>query len=251
MSIVAMRGIIVRPATVGESSCVICRYVGMYEMTPNMPIDSVMPASEARVKLRSRNSHMGMIGDSTRSSTRTKAQAASTPAITRPMICGDDQSYWVPPHAETRTTEVVKTAMSASPKPSTDRSPVRVAGSSRKKSAVARIARRPRGRERTKAHRQPGPSVSQPPISGPATEDTANTEPMTPMYLPRSRAGTTLAMIAWDRIIIPPPPTPWTTRPAMSQSIVCAKKPMRDPPMKTEMAMMKKTFRPSWSPRRP
>ena len=76
------------------------------------------------------------------------------------------------------------------------------------------------------AQRQPMPSVNQPPSSGPATEERAKTPPMMPMYLPRSRAGTTSAMIACARIISPPPPRPWTARPAISQVMSWASPPI-------------------------
>ena len=216
-----------------------------------MPIDRQTPAIEARVKLRSRNSHMGMMGLATRCSTNTKTTAEARPATMSPMICGEAHSYCVPPHADRSTTELVKTAMRARPSASTERSPVRVAGSSRKKTAVEAIASRPSGSASRKAQRHPGPSVSQPPMSGPATEETAKTDPMMPMYLPRWRAGTTVAMIACDRIIMPPPPTPWTTRPTMSHVMDSAKKPMTDPTMKTVIAPMKSGLRPSWSPSLP
>ena len=99
-----------------------------------------------------------------------------------------------------------------------------------------------------KAQRQPGPSVKNPPSSGPATEDTAKTPPMMPMYFPRSRAGTTSAMAAWDRIISPPPPSPWTTRATMSTSMVPARAPTTDPAMKTTMAAISRGLRPIRSP---
>jgi len=85
------------------------------------------------------------------------------------------------------------------------------------------------GRFIQNAQRQPGPSVNHPPSKGPATEDTANTAPIRPMYLPRSRAGTTSAMDACDRIINPPPPSPWIARPAISQFMSPAKAPTMEP----------------------
>ena len=101
------------------------------------------------------------------------------------------------------------------------------------------------------AQRQPIPSVNQPPRSGPATEETANTAPMNPAYLPRCRAGTMSAMMAWDMIIRPPPPSPCTTRPAISQSMVGARPPITEPAMKREMAARKRPLRPMRSPSLP
>ena len=100
-------------------------------------------------------------------------------------------------------------------------------------------------------HRQPGPSVNQPPSSGPATEATANTPPITPMYFPRSRAGTTSAMAAWERIISPPPPRPWTTRAAMRTSMVPARAPITEPIMNSTMAAISRALRPIRSPSLP
>ena len=101
------------------------------------------------------------------------------------------------------------------------------------------------------AQRQPGPSVIQPPSSGPATEDTANTAPITPMYLPRSRAGTTSAMEVWARIIRPPPPRPCTTRAVMSELMVPAAAPRAEPAMNSTMAAISTGLRPKRSEMRP
>jgi hypothetical protein len=102
-----------------------------------------------------------------------------------------------------------------------------------------------------KAQRQPGPSVSQPPSSGPATEETANTAPMMPMYLPRSRAGTTSAIADCERIINPPPPMPWMTRETMRKFMSVAVAPKTEPTMKIRMAPMMIGLRPKRSEIRP
>ena len=97
-------------------------------------------------------------------------------------------------------------------------------------------------------HRHVTSSVNQPPSNGPATEDNAKTPPMMPMYFPRSRAGTTSAMIAWDRTINPPPPSPWMPRPAISHAMSGANPPTTDPTMNRLMAPMKMPLRPTKSP---
>ena len=66
-----------------------------------------------------------------------------------------------------------------------------------------------------KIHSQPRWSVNQPPSSGPATEETPKTAANIPWYLPRSRGGITSPMTARARDIRPPPPRPWTARPAI------------------------------------
>jgi hypothetical protein len=79
---------------------------------------------------------------------------------------------------------------------------------------------RPTGTLIQKAHCQPNAawSVKKPPTSGPATADSPNSAPIGPMYFARSRAGTTSAMIACDKIISPPPPSPCTPRQTTSQA---------------------------------
>ena len=100
------------------------------------------------------------------------------------------------------------------------------------------MASRPSGMFIHSAQRQPGPSVNQPPSTGPSTEETPKTAPMTPMYLPRSRAGTTSAMMDWELTIMPPAPKPWMARPMMSSSMVCAKPPIAEPMTNNTMPPM-------------
>src|SRR5699024_4306116 len=189
-------------------------------------------------------------GSLTLSPRKTTATAALLPALMRPQISHDPHPTSWPPHAETRTMQEVTTEIRAMPKTSIfGRGPVPSArlGTLRKIAAAMR-AMMPSGKLMAKAQRQPGPSVSQPPMSGPATDDTAKAEPMMPMYLPRSRAGTTEAMIDWERIIIPPPPMPWSTRPRMSVDISSAMSAKTDPARKQQIANMNSGLRPNRSP---
>ena len=112
---------------------------------------------------------------------------------------------------------------------------------------TAKIESMASGRLSQNAQRQPGPSVIHPPMSGPATEEKAKTPPMIPMYLPRSRAGITSATTDWERIMRPPPPTPWSARATISQVISGASAPIIDPVMKERMAKIRKGLRPNWS----
>ncbi len=64
--------------------------------------------------------------------------------------------------------------------------------------------------------------MKKPPISGPATLDTPNTAPNSPIHLPRSRGGTTSPIVACAVTIRPPPPSPWIARNAISSVIPCA-----------------------------
>jgi len=115
---------------------------------------------------------------------------------------------------------------------------------------MARMTRltRPRGRLIQKAQRQPGPSVSQPPMSGPATEARPNTAPIGAMYLARSRTGTTSAMIVCDMIMRPPPPRPWTNRNADSSTMPWANPHRADPVRNSTMPVMNRALRPNRSP---
>ena len=120
-----------------------------------------------------------------------------------------------------------------------------------RKNAARVSARAPTGRFTQNAQRQPGPSVKNPPRSGPATEESANTPPSTPMYLPRCRAGMMSAMMAWARMIRPPPPSPWTARPMMRTVMVSARPPRTEPAMNRPIAAMKMFLRPIRSPTLP
>ncbi|CPU65225.1 Uncharacterised protein [Mycobacteroides abscessus] len=101
------------------------------------------------------------------------------------------------------------------------------------------------------AQRQPGPSVNQPPRSGPMTAAMPKSAPMGPMYLPRSLAGTMSAMIACDRIIRPPPPRPWTPRQATSSGNDCANPAPADATVKRPIATRNGQRRPQRSPNLP
>ncbi|MNW56976.1 hypothetical protein D3C74_347370 [compost metagenome] len=112
---------------------------------------------------------------------------------------------------------------------------------------AASAARMPSGMLIQNTQRQPGPSVNHPPSSGPATEETAKTAPMIPMYLPRSRAGMTSAIAACDRIMRPPPPRPWTVRPTISMFMSPATAPITEPAMNSRIAVIKRGLRPRTS----
>ena len=102
-----------------------------------------------------------------------------------------------------------------------------------------------------RAQRQPGPSVNTPPSSGPSTEDSPKTAPIMPMYLPRSRAGTTSAMMACESTIMPPPPMPWMARATMMIQMFGASAPTTEPTRYVLRAKMNSGLRPIWSPSLP
>ena len=105
-------------------------------------------------------------------------------------------------------------------------------------------ATRPIGRLIQKIQRQPGPSVSSPPSSGPATEDRPKTAPKYPMYLPRSRGGITSPMVAKASDIRPPAPRPWTARKPISISMFCDSADRTEPARKVTIAAMNSGRRP-------
>ena len=116
-----------------------------------------------------------------------------------------------------------------------------------------RNAVRPTGMLIQKAHSQPKASwsVKNPPTSGPATADRPNRAPIGPMYLARSRAGTTSAMIACDRIISPPPPRPCTPRQTTSQVKSGARAAPALATVKSPIATRNRVRRPNRSPNLP
>ncbi len=94
-------------------------------------------------------------------------------------------------------------------------------------------------------------SVKNPPSSGPATLATPKTAPNAPWYLPRSRAGTTSATIAWASTIRPPPPSPCSARNAISSIMFWARPHSAEPIRKTTIAAWNRPLRPYWSPSLP
>ena len=223
----------------------------MYPIAPNMATPTARPAKVVSVKLRSLNRYSGITGSAARDSTTMNAAAPATAAAHSHRIWGEFQSYWLPPHVHTRMRLVVAAASRAMPVKSIRLSVSLGRLGRRRNAATAAMARMPSGILMENAQRHPGPSVSQPPSRGPATEDTANTAPMKPMYLPRSRAGTTSAMDACARIIRPPPPRPCTTRAAMSQLMEPAAAPITDPAMNSTIAESSTGLRPKRSEIRP
>jgi hypothetical protein len=86
--------------------------------------------------------------------------------------------------------------------------------------------------------------VKKPPISGPATLDTPNTAPNSPIHLPRSRGDTTSPIAACADTINPPPPRPWIARNAISSVIPCAMPHSAEPIRKITSAVCSTILRP-------
>ena len=144
---------------------------------PNIATAISNPATTAAVKVRSANRPSGMIGSTARRSATTKAPAPATAATARPSTTDELQAYRVPPQEASRTTAV--TARASVLKPATSRcTRSGPRGGSCSSTTTASTASPPTGRLSQNAHRQPMPSVSQPPTSGPARAETANTAPM-------------------------------------------------------------------------
>ena len=143
-------------------------------------------------------------------------------------IVGEVHSYSLPPQVVSRIRVLVVIAIAAKPiqsKPLKPCSPTR----SFSTKAQTIIASRPSGMLIHRPQRQPGPSVNQPPRTGPSTEETPKTPPMIPMNLPRSRAETTSATIDCEEIIMMPAPKPWIARPVISMPMPLAKPPSVEP----------------------
>ena len=73
--------------------------------------------------------------------------------------------------------------------------------------------------------------VNSPPTTGPSELANAHTPPMIPKYAPRSRTEKRSDMAMLTSVIKPPPPIPWTTRAAMSMSML-TDTPARSEPIK-------------------
>ena len=68
---------------------------------------------------------------------------------------------------------------------------------------------------------------------------------MMPLYWPRSSKGTRSQTMISPSVMIPPPPTPWTARAAISMAVLVAPPAKPDPSMKTRTEMMVKDRRPN------
>ena len=86
--------------------------------------------------------------------------------------------------------------------------------------------------------------MKKPPISGPATEETPNTAPKSPVNLPRSRGETTSPIAACALTISPPPPRPWIARNAISSVMPCASPHSTEPIRKITSAACSTSLRP-------
>ena len=196
------------------------------------------------------NSKRGMMGSFARRSTCTNTKAATMHSTNSPMIWNESQAYSVPPQAVASTSEPTEMAMDIMPPTSMGGRFSRRTGFVRKNMTAA-MARSASGTLNANSQRHPVTCTNQPPRSGPTTVASANTEPMTPMYLPRWRGGMTSAMVACDRMMSPPPPKPSTARPKMSNSMLVAKPHTADPTMKTDRAITSRYLRPNRSPSLP
>ena len=81
----------------------------------------------------------------------------------------------------------------------------------KKKSRMSAIM--PTGRLSRNTQRHEVDWTMTPPRKGPRPVPTEMAEKMIAINLPRSRSGTKSQMIKLTNMLIPPPPTPWTTRP--------------------------------------
>src|SRR4051794_30542078 len=212
----AVIGSMSRPELAAESPELICRNVGMNAIAENIPSPTARPIAVATTKVRLPNSVSGMIGSVARRSTNTKTTAAMTNAASSARVPGAPQPS-LPPKSVNSTSDVVVAESATMPAWSSG-VVLRLRGRVRANQPIVNAAR-PTGTLIQKHHCQPNSaeSVKKPPTRGPATAERPNSAPIGPMYFARSRAGTTSAMIACDRIISPPPPRPWTPRQMTSQ----------------------------------
>ena len=99
------------------------------------------------------------------------------------MIRVEPHGYSLPPQVISKMIDVVAIAIVAMPNQSV--APTALRFGNLRNAVMPVRAMMPKGTLSHIPQRQPGPSVNQPPSTGPNTLLTPNTEPMTPMYLPR------------------------------------------------------------------
>src|SRR5699024_12359845 len=101
-------------------------------------------------------------------------------------IVGEVHSYSLPPQVVSRIRVLVVIAMAAKPIQSNPVKPCSPTGSFSTKAQTI-IASRPSGMLIHRPQRQPGPSVNQPPRTGPGTEETRTTPPKMRQNFRRAR----------------------------------------------------------------
>src|SRR4029453_14419521 len=111
-----------------------------------------------------------MIGSAAWRSAAMKTALASTAMTLIETMTGDPQRYAPPPHDATKTMAVTATVMATMPATSILTGLTRL-GADGRKAAPEAIAAAPKGRLIQNAHRQPSPSVSHPPRTGPSIAD--------------------------------------------------------------------------------
>src|SRR3954447_1905549 len=212
----AVIGSMSRPEFAADSPELICRNVGINAIAENMPSPTARPRAVATTNVRLRNSVIGMIGSAARRSIATNITAATTKPPSRLSACHEPQPS-LPPRSVNRIRQVVVADSATMPAKSSG-VVLLLRGRLSANQPMAKAAA-PTGTLTQKHHCQPSAaeSVKKPPTSGPTTADRPNSAPIGAMYLARSRAGTTSAMIACDGIISPPPPRPCTPREITNQ----------------------------------
>ena len=94
-------------------------------------------------------------------------------------------------------------------------------------------------------------SISTPPSTGPAADDTSATTAISASPKPRCCGGNTRIVIANPSGARMPAPTPWITRKTISHSIDHAAAQSAEPIVKTASPRTKNLRRPNWSASRP
>ncbi len=168
-------GMVSRPDSVGDIPRAICMYWVRKTVVPNIAMPTATLAITASTTVRSANSRSGMIGSRTRRSTSTAASRSPAPASTSAAVCHEAHAYcW--PASETQISRAeTPAAISVAPTTSIRTSRRRRGRCSVRWSTTdAAIAN---GTPIAKHQRQPSPSVTTPPSSGPTTVPTPNVAP--------------------------------------------------------------------------
>ena len=232
-------GISTSPASVAETPLVETRKSGTKMLMEMKAAPKKNVARVARRKTGSENRRGSRIGPSTARERRTKATSRIADTASRPGVAHNCHPADATAPSATAGADAsqgsqglaclsICSASTSGTRPPTRRpAPAksgRVAPGGASRSGIRRrmchSAIPPMGMLTRKTQRQPAIpgiqlpawSVSSPPSSGPMTEETPNTAPTYPWYLPRSAGVKRSAMTMKVMAKMPPAPIPWTPR---------------------------------------
>jgi hypothetical protein len=133
-------------------------------------------------------------------------------------VCADTHAYWIPPHEIPTRHAVVDARNRTAPIQSIDTNfslieTLETAFNLTKKMASKNPSKQ-NGKLTINAHRQfPAFSTNAPPTTGPMIVPTDQAPSTRAKYFGLHLKGTISQKMTWLRVMMPPPPMPWTVRP--------------------------------------